>query len=424
MSSHVARAKAQIKRQDDPPRWQPGAAEQRPAVGTALDLGEWDAGEDDAPIPPREWLLGNVFCRGFVSSLISGGAGGKTTLRYAQVLSLTSGRELTGEHVFRRCRALVVSLEDGRDEARRRMRAARLYHEVSADEVRGYLYQAAPPMSLGRLIAMDPKTREFTVSTLAMALERTIVARKIDLLIIDPLIKTHNATENDNNAMDLVIQVLTDMALKHNIAVDIPQHKRKGTSEPGDAESGRGASAVKDGARLVKTLTGMTSQEAQSFNVPERDRKRYIRVDDAKVNISPASGEAQWFRLVGVALNNGTDAYPSGDNVQTLEPWQPPQTWAGLSDETLNRVLDEITKGLPDGNRYAKTGGGSREAWHVVAKHMPDKSDKQCREIINTWFKTGLLYQEPYTNPVTRKNVYGLHVDDAKRPGTDSDCPF
>jgi RecA-family ATPase len=89
-------------------------------------LGEWDAGDDDAPIPPRGWLLGNIFCRQFMSMLLAGGGVGKTALRYAQYLSLTTGRPLTGDHVFQRCRVLVVSLEDSPDELRRRMRAAML----------------------------------------------------------------------------------------------------------------------------------------------------------------------------------------------------------------------------------------------------------------------------------------------------------
>ena len=87
-------------------------------------MGTWDAGLDLAPIPPRGWLLGTTFCRGFVSSLVAGGGTGKTALRIAQMLSLATGRPLTGEFVFKRCRVLLVSLEDDRDELRRRVRAA------------------------------------------------------------------------------------------------------------------------------------------------------------------------------------------------------------------------------------------------------------------------------------------------------------
>ncbi len=68
--------------------------------GGSDGLDEWDAGDDDAPIPPRGWLLGNVFCRRFVSSLLAEGGAGKTALRTAQALALASGQPLTGEHVF------------------------------------------------------------------------------------------------------------------------------------------------------------------------------------------------------------------------------------------------------------------------------------------------------------------------------------
>src|SRR4051812_16287075 len=103
----------------------------------------WDAGEDD-PIPPRGWLLGNQFCREFMSGISSPGGTGKTALRLVQFLALTTGRPLSGDHVFHRCRVLVVSLEDGRDELRRRLRAAMLHHDVSADDIRGRLFLWTP----------------------------------------------------------------------------------------------------------------------------------------------------------------------------------------------------------------------------------------------------------------------------------------
>src|SRR5882672_1473101 len=73
------------------------------AQSTKPTLGEWDAGADIEVPQPRGWLLGNVFCRRFVSSLIADGGVGKTTLRTVQLLSLAIGRSLTGEHVFQRC---------------------------------------------------------------------------------------------------------------------------------------------------------------------------------------------------------------------------------------------------------------------------------------------------------------------------------
>jgi hypothetical protein len=117
------------------------------ADGTVSDteLGEWDAGEvDDESIPPRGWLLGNVFCRGFVSSLLGDGAVGKTATRYAQLMSLAVARSLTGEHVFQRSRVLMLSLEDDDTELRRRIRATRLHHGIERHELKGWLILAAP----------------------------------------------------------------------------------------------------------------------------------------------------------------------------------------------------------------------------------------------------------------------------------------
>ncbi len=59
--------------------------------GVSDGLGEWDAGDDGAPISPRGWLLGTVFCRRFVSSLLAVGGAGKTALRTAQALALATG---------------------------------------------------------------------------------------------------------------------------------------------------------------------------------------------------------------------------------------------------------------------------------------------------------------------------------------------
>ena len=59
--------------------------------------------------------------------MVAPGGVGKTALRLAQLLSLAVGRSLTGEYVFKRCRVLIVSLEDDRDEVE-------LWVELSTDE--------------------------------------------------------------------------------------------------------------------------------------------------------------------------------------------------------------------------------------------------------------------------------------------------
>jgi len=393
------------------PIWQPNAE-----APEATSLNEWDAGDDTAPIPPRGWLLGNAFCRRFISSLIAEGGTGKTALRLAQLLSLAIGRPLTGEHIFVRCKVLIISLEDDAHELRRRVRAACLQHGVEQTDLRGWLYLASLRASDGKLMLLDEKGRPVP-GPLGAKLAHTIEGRRIDIVSIDPFIKAHALEENSNSGIDQVVQMLANMADQFDIAIDVPHHAAKGPADPGNANRGRGASAMKDAARLVYTLSAMSPEEAQALGLNEIDRRQLIRLDSAKVNIAPPMGEARWFRLVGVKLGNASDLYPNGDEAQTVVPWAPPDNFAGVSNVVLNEILADIDAGLPDGNRY--TDGPNvteRAAWRVIAKHCAGKSEAACRQIIKLWLKSGLLFRRSYENKATRKTAMGLWVDNEKRP--------
>jgi hypothetical protein len=389
-------------------------AETIPGGRPADDLiNEWDVGEDTDPIPPRRWLLGNQFCKEFGSSLLGAGGTGKSALRMVQYLSLATGRPLSGQHVFRRCRVVSLSFEDSREEQRRRIRAAMIHHAISHDDVRGWFFTDTPKGV--KFAEMKQGTRQ--AGQLEKALRHVIARRKPDLIALDPFIKTHGLDENDNPAMDLVCDMIARIAIEHDIAFDTPHHTKTGQATAGDSDAGRGASASRDAWRLVYTLTVMSQDEAKMFDISEVDRRAYIRLDPAKVNITPSAVTATWFKLVGVRLGNETEEYLNGDEVQTVEPWSPPDTWADLSTVMLNAALTEIDNGMPNGQRYSKASAATeRAAWRVVQRHCPNKSEQQCRQIINTWVKNEVVYEEDYDDPVDRKKRGGLRVNNAKRP--------
>jgi hypothetical protein len=221
--------------------WQADAATEEPRKNED-GLCEWDFGEDTTTPPPREWLLGTTFCRTFLSSLLAAGGVGKTAVRYTQFLALASGRNLTGEHVHRRCRVLVISLEDDDKEARRRILAVMKYHGITHADIKGWLFVSAPGRSAGTLLEADPATRRTKVGELAAKIEAAIQRRQIDIVSLDPFVKSHSAEENSNTVIDEVAQILTDLGAKYNVAVDAPHHVSKGAADPGNADKGRGAS--------------------------------------------------------------------------------------------------------------------------------------------------------------------------------------
>ena len=375
-----------------------------------------DAGEDDAPIPPRAWLLGNTFCRRFISGLLAQGGAGKTALRLVQALAVATGRALSGEHVFERGNVLLVSLEDDLDELRRRVRAAMRHHNVTADEVRGRLFLWTPAGL--KLAEMQDGSRRVLPGELERQLRAVIAERGIALVMLDPLVKTHTVDENDNSAIDAVAIILAKIGADMNCAVDTLHHAPKSSAgDPGDANRGRGASAFRDAARLLYTVTGMTDAEREQFGLTEAERRSLIRVDSAKVNIAPPSVEARWFRIVGVALDNGTDLYPHGDEIPTVEPWTPPDIWREMTDGVVNAILDEIEKGPSEGRRYSNSQNADedRAAWCAVVRHCPSLAEKQARAIVAKWLTTGMLVSAPYTDPIVRKPRQGLTV--MKRPG-------
>ena len=231
------------------------------AAQPPTELGEHDAGDDVEPPPPRGWLEGNIFCRKFLSSLLGDGGVGKTALRYAQYLSLAVNRPLTGEHIFQRARVLIISLEDDVEELQRRILAATIHYEIDRADLKGWLFYAAPGGAAGKLMKID-RTGRALRGRLAASIEAAIVKHNIDLVAIDPFVKSHSVPENENSVIDEVAQVLTDLADKHNIAIDSPHHISKGPAEPGNANRGRGASAMVNAGRLVFTLTTMSSEDS------------------------------------------------------------------------------------------------------------------------------------------------------------------
>jgi hypothetical protein len=381
--------------------------------GASARLGVLDAGDDIAKPTPRAWLLGNLFARKFLSSLFGDGGVGKTALRYAQYLSLATGRSsIAGDYVFQRCRVLIISLEDDLDELRRRIWALRIHYNISEADLKGWLFLWAPGAKGGKLMELDAKGNP-KLGELNTNLELLIVENKLDLVGLDPFIKSHSVGENNNNAIDLVAQVLTDLMFKHNIAVDVPHHVSKpglrGEPEPRDANRGRGASAMKDAARLVYTLNVMTKQEAKDFVIPDEERFAFIRMDKGKVNITKPARKAAWFRLIGVELGNENEMYRHGDEVQVVEPWTPDGIWKDVSDEQVDAIIAEIDKGMSDGDRYSNAAKAQRRAaFHVVVKHVPSKEQKQAREMVDAWIKGGRLVVQDYLSPTSRKTEQGL----------------
>lgn len=394
------------------PDWSPELTLEYP--GSQQAINEWNAGIDPGPIPPRMWLLGNEFCRQYISSIVAAGGTGKSALRLLQFVSMAIGRPLCGQYVFRRSRVLLISLEDDSDELQRRIKALLIHYGINRSELDGWLYCASPKQLKLAVMQNRVRIRGDLETRLREAIQRT----NPDLVGLDPFVKTHALEENSSGDMDFVCDLLAQMGVEFNIAIDSPHHVHKGTVEPGNADAGRGSSGIRDAARLVSTLCSMTEEEADRFAVKQEERRFYVRLDPAKMNIAAPPQRATWFRLIGVNIDNPTSEYPSGDTVQVAEPWQPETAFGTTSRDVLNQILDAIAAGMDDGKkRYSNAPRAvDRAVWPVVQQFAPEKTEGQCRGIISAWLDSKLLYPKEYYNGERRAKEQGLYVDDTKRP--------
>jgi hypothetical protein len=94
----------------------------------------------------------------------------------------------------------------------------------------------------------------------------------------------------------------------------------------------------------------------------------------------------------------------------------PPETWAGITDAVIDAALADIDSGMPNGQRYSDANAATaRAVWQVIKRHSSDRSEAQCRDIIKTWLKSGVLYNDEYDDPIERKLRKGLFVNAAAR---------
>jgi hypothetical protein len=369
-------------------------------------------------IPPREWLYGTRLIRSFVSVLAAPGGVGKSALALGIAVALATGRPILGEHVHHSVPVWLYNLEDPLDELNRRLAALMQLHALPAAAVAGRLY-----LNSGRARRLTMAAADGEAGVAHPDREGLIAAVRalgIGAVVVDPFVKSHRLDENSNMHMDAAATAWAEVAEATGAAVLLVHHVRKGAGALAgtDVDVTRGAKALTDAARAAFLLSVMTAEEAHSLAVPERERWRHVRLDDAKANLAPRSEAARWFRLESVSLGNSTPAYPGGDTVAAIAAWKPPSPFAGLTAADCNRALDLIAAGPGAGAAYAawrRGRSGERWAGRVLMREFGLEEGEAAR-VIAAWMRSGVLEEASYHDGQQRKPRLGVRVIDARRP--------
>lgn len=337
----------------------------------------WRAESD---IPPRQWLYGRHLLRRFVSVDVAAGGTGKSSVKIGEALAMASGRALYDAEVHDGPLAVwLYNLEDPAEETERRLHATAKWFHVEPRQVDGRLF-----VDSGRdqrcVIATETEYGARIAQPVYEQMKRQILERKIDVLIIDPFVSSHEVSENDNGAIDTVTKAWGRLADECNCSINLVHHVRKGNGAEATADSSRGAKALVDGARSVVVFNRMTPDEAALAGIAEDQRGFYFRTQNDKANLAPPD-KASWYRMNNVSLDNG-------DQVGVACPWKWPELFEGIS----TRHLIAAQKAVSEGEWQAAPQSKDKWVGNVIAKVL-DLDVKTCgkriSKILAEWVENG-----------------------------------
>jgi AAA domain len=354
----------------------------------AAKVWQW---RDPRTIPTRRWLHGGQYIRKFCSSTIAPGGIGKSSLSLIDLVGMASGRNLLGGACAPRPLTVwYLNLEDPQEEIDRRISAILIHYQIDYEDIRGRLF-----VNSEEELIIAEKTRDQTLicRPVVDALKSEISDLGIDVAIVDPFVSCHRVPEIDNGAIDTVAKTWAAIARETDSSIDLVHHVRKpsGTQSEFSVNDARGASSLIGATRSNRVLNRMTKEEAEKAGIPAEERRFYFRVDKGeKDNMRPPLEKAEWFKLVGVSIGNGTEEAPA-DNVGVVTKWEMPSAFDGVTAADLLRVQQRITKSEWRSDQRSPAWAGNAVA-EVLRIDPSDKKDRtRINRLLNTWIANGAL---------------------------------
>lgn len=256
-------------------------------------------------VPQRDWLIEGRLISGFVTVTVAAGGVGKSMYTMLEALCVATGKELTGKNVMKKGAVLIYNTEDPVEEIQRRFIGLCSAYNTPKNTLDNMYYMSGVESPLKLVVMQEGKP---TITKDRERLKRIIEKYDIKMIVVDPFLRSHSVDENSNNAIDMVAQQFSTLALETGVAVSVVHHSRKigtGGGNAGNMDITRGASSLASAARVVSTLLPMTEEEAEEMGVTEYERLFRVRLDSAKGNMSSPGDKGEWFRKESVEIDNG-----------------------------------------------------------------------------------------------------------------------
>jgi hypothetical protein len=292
---------------------------------------------DTTKIPRRQFLYGRHYARKYVSTTVAANDVGKTTIALVEALAMASNQPLLDVYSKGPLRVWYWNGEDPLEEIDRRTNAACKHYRLDRDALRDNLFIDSGRDMKVIVAKMFGRTVRIAVPV-QDALTQALIGNRIDVLIVDPFVKVHRVSENDNNLMDEVVTAFAEIANDANASVELVQHARKTGGHEVTLEDARGASSIIAASRMGRIANRMTAKEGEMIGVAEDQCRFHVRIDTPRSSMSPPA-KAAWIKLINVGLGNfGPQVEDDEDHVQVAVTWKWPNPFEGVNVDALREV--------------------------------------------------------------------------------------
>lgn len=289
--------------------------EQEPVFCLTPDKTFWGNIPPASSLKPRDWVMHRFLIRQEVSAILAQGGIGKSQISLMIAISLALGKNfLSFRNPLKTAQKTVIyNAEDSIQEMAMRFHAQCLNDHINADDVAPHimLISGKEGATYRFKATRNTQDRRIVFNNDNFGQLRDIIGDiGLDLLILDPLAKIHEANESDNSQMTRVMEAVERLGIELNCAVLVAHHVAKASSGAlggysGSADAGRGASTIRDSARACFTLSPLGKDDATRFGMDAKQASYYLRMDDAKMNRGLMTAEPVWLRKHSIDLMTG-----------------------------------------------------------------------------------------------------------------------
>jgi AAA domain len=322
---------------------------------------------DPATIEPPDWVLEDFALRGRVSTVTGAGAAGKSTLSLLVAVAYAAGREdVCGFRIQKPGTAWVWNQEDPMGTLDIRVSAVLQEYGISREDLLDENGKTRLLINSGvgrekRLTLVEKKDDVLHPTKHLDRVIKTALHEGADLIIFDPLISIHQASENANEEMRAVFDHLADAAYATKSAMVLMCHpgkpdKRSNEGFAGDAYAARGASSQPDAACVAATLTKMSEADQKKWRVPSGSSPLdLVRFEVPKINDAPVP-PTRWYERKGVLVPRYR-----GRSVPVLKPieLEPAVT---VAEDTAAKIAEAIRDNF---------GLNTLVSVSAIAQHLP-----------------------------------------------------